>query len=98
MSGRITLRTTLLMCSVDLPARCLCANMKQFNGKHGCIYCENPGTARPSCPSVRDWLPGYQVYNYTYTYIHTCIHEQKVENNLRANAIILAAVLYSKPV
>lgn len=54
----ITVRTTLLMCSVDLPARCLCSNMKQFNGKYACIYCENPGTQRPSCKSARDWLPG----------------------------------------
>lgn len=57
-SGCITIRTTLLMCSVDLPARSLCANMKQYNGQYGCIYCENPGTPRLSCPSVRDWLPG----------------------------------------
>lgn len=58
VSGCITIRTTLLMCSVDLPARSLWANMKQFNRQYGCIYCENPGTPRLSCPSARDWLPG----------------------------------------
>ena len=54
-SGCITIPTTLLMCSVDLPARSLYANMKQFNG---CIYCENPGTLCLSCPCVCDWVPG----------------------------------------
>ena len=52
------MRAALLMCSVDLPARCLIANMKQFNGKYGCLYCENPGTPRPLHPMVRDWIPG----------------------------------------
>ena len=48
----------LLICSVDLPARSICANMKQFNGKYGCVYCENPGTPRVHTPMVRDWPLG----------------------------------------
>ena len=36
-SGKITIPPTLLMCSVDLPARSLCANMKQYKGKCGCV-------------------------------------------------------------
>ena len=55
--GERVVRAALLICSVDLPARSMCANMKQFNGKYGCIYCENPGTPRVHTPMVRDWVP-----------------------------------------
>ena len=55
--GERVVRAALLICSVDLPARSICANMKQFNGKYGCVYCENPGTPRPLRPMVRDWPP-----------------------------------------
>lgn len=30
--------------SVDLPARALVMNMKQWNGISGCLYCEDEGT------------------------------------------------------
>ena len=33
----------LLLCSVDLPARALITNMKQWNGINGCLYCEDRG-------------------------------------------------------
>lgn len=33
----------LLLCSVDLPARAIVTNMKQWNGLHGCLYCEDQG-------------------------------------------------------
>ena len=56
--GDRVVRAALLICSVDLPARSMCANMKQFNGKYGCVYCENPGTSRIHIPMVRDWQPG----------------------------------------
>ena len=57
-SGTRIVRAGLLICSVDLPAHCLCANMKQFNGKYGCVYCKNPGVPRDGMPMVRDWPPG----------------------------------------
>ena len=59
-SGTRTVHAGLLMCSVDLPARCLCSNMKQFSGKYGCVYCKNPGVPRDGMPMVRDWPPGNQ--------------------------------------
>lgn len=37
-------RAIVLNCSVDLPARAMICNMKQFNGRHGCLYCEEEGT------------------------------------------------------
>ena len=43
------------MCSVDLPARAIVLNMKQWNGAHGCLYCESPGTV----------LPGDHLHRYT---------------------------------
>ncbi len=31
------------LCSADSVARCLLQNIKQFNGEHGCSWCEHPG-------------------------------------------------------
>lgn len=57
-TGIRVVRGGLLMCSVDLPARSLCTNMKQFNGKYGCVYCKNPGASRDGMPMIRNWPPG----------------------------------------
>ena len=43
------------MVSVDLPARAISLNMKQFNGKHACCYCEDPGVPRTTSHLQRDW-------------------------------------------
>ena len=51
----LNVRARLLMCSVDLPARAIVLNGKQFNGEHGCSYCEDPGVARASSHLQRNW-------------------------------------------
>lgn len=38
-----TCKGTLLTCTCDLPARCLVSNSIQFNGKHSCWFCLQPG-------------------------------------------------------
>ena len=43
-AGTMVSRAILLACSVDLPARAMICNMKQWNGAHGCLYCEEAGT------------------------------------------------------
>ena len=43
------------MCSVDLPARAILANSKQYNGEYGCIYCEAQGVQRRGAPMHRNW-------------------------------------------
>lgn len=43
------------MCSVDLVARAPIMNMKQFNGKCGCCYCEDEGVPLPSTHLHRTW-------------------------------------------
>lgn len=48
-------RAILLVASVDLPARAILMNMKQFNGEYGCLYCENPGTTTPGKHLHRYW-------------------------------------------
>lgn len=53
--GELTVRARLLMCSVDLPARAVVLNMKQFNGEYGCCYCEDAGVARSSSHLHRNW-------------------------------------------
>ena len=54
--GTVTSKAKLLMCTVDLPARAQILNMKQYNGKQGCAYCEDEGTPRPSSHLQRNWL------------------------------------------
>ena len=65
--GTSVVCAALRMCSVDLPAHCLCANMKQFNGKHRWVYCENP--AQENIPRVRDWLPGTELIRMHFSIV-----------------------------
>lgn len=44
----------LLLCSTDLPARALVANMKAYNGKYSCTSCEDSGE-EGSNPLHRVW-------------------------------------------
>ena len=53
--GVMTSRVRLLMCSVDLIARAPILNMKQFNGKYGCCYCEDEGQPLPTTHLHRTW-------------------------------------------
>ena len=55
--GDIPCKAILLMCCADLPARCLLLNMKQYNGKWGCCYCESKGTTRQTSCMHRNWIP-----------------------------------------
>lgn len=54
-TGVITAHARLLLCTVDLPARACVLNMKQFNGKNGCSYCEDEGEPRASNHLHRNW-------------------------------------------
>ena len=45
----------LLMCATDLIARAQVTNMKQFNGKFGCLYCLQPGQTPPDNNLIRYW-------------------------------------------
>ena len=53
--GETTSKAMLSMCSVDLPARASVMNMKLFNGKYGCAYCEDEGIPRPTSHLYRNW-------------------------------------------
>ena len=43
-AGALNAGAILMNCSVDLPARAMVMNMKQWNGISGCLYCEDEGT------------------------------------------------------
>ena len=45
----------LLMCATNLIARAQVTNMKQFNGKFGCLYCLQPGQTPPDNNLIRFW-------------------------------------------
>lgn len=52
--GMKKVRAMLLLSVFDLPAKAAAVNMKQFNGKYGCLYCDNPGeTFSPGCTIYR---------------------------------------------
>lgn len=40
-------RFQLVAVTLDLPARAMVMNMKQYNGKFGCCYCEDEGSNPP---------------------------------------------------
>ena len=44
-NGVKEIRAMLLVSVFDLPAKAAAANMKQFNGRYGCLYCTHPGEA-----------------------------------------------------
>lgn len=54
----LLVKAQLLIVSLDLPARALVANMKQFNGKFGCSVCFDEGKSRPEQAMLR-----YYPYN-----------------------------------
>ena len=54
-AGVMVCRAILLNCSVDLPARAMITNMKQWNGENGCLYCEDTGTTIGSDHLHRYW-------------------------------------------
>ncbi len=45
----------LLAYAVDLPARAILLEMKQFNGKCACVYCEDEGEIEGSNHLHRFW-------------------------------------------
>ena len=53
--GKKVCRAIILQVSADLPARSRLANMKQFNGQYGCLFCENPGSTLPTDHLHRFW-------------------------------------------
>lgn len=53
--GRYTAHAVILQCSADLQARGPMTNMKNFNGKWGCLYCTNPGETTESDHLHRFW-------------------------------------------
>ena len=55
-AGPNVARAILINCSVDLPARAILTNMKQWNGKYGCLYCEEEGTTIGDDHLHRYWL------------------------------------------
>ena len=55
--GEKIVRCILLMSAVDLPARALLLNMKQYNGSYGCSFCYNEGKTKRNAPLHRFWPP-----------------------------------------
>lgn len=53
--GVMSAGAILINCSVDLPARAMLMNMKQWNGICGCLYCEDEGSVVGSDHLHRYW-------------------------------------------
>ena len=54
-SGKVLARAMLLTTAVDLPARAILMNMKLFNGKYACVYCEHEGVTEDGNHLHRFW-------------------------------------------
>ena len=52
-SGKFRVKARLIAASLDLPAKAMVANMKQFNGKHACSVCLDEGESLPGNPLHR---------------------------------------------
>ena len=76
-------KARLLLSSVDLPARAVVLNMKQFNGEFGCCYCEDRGVPRPTSALHRNW---------PYLADSTARTHQSIVSNVRAARINKAPV------
>lgn len=53
--GIVKVRAICLLASMDLPARAIVTNLKQYNGAFGCLYCNHPGFPKVDNPRSRCW-------------------------------------------
>ena len=74
--GEVTSKARLLLSSFDLPARASVLNMKLFNGKFACAYCEDEGVPRASSHLHRNWP--YEALSHQRT------HSSFISNALEA--------------
>ena len=63
--GLLEARATLLLCSMDLPARAHVMNMKKYNGMCSCLFCYHPGVTAPGNHLHRFW-PARMTRNRTH--------------------------------
>lgn len=65
--GVMTAKAILINCCVDLPARAILLNMKPWNGQHGYLFCESPGSTVPGDHLHRYWTEDATAVNRTHT-------------------------------
>jgi len=80
--GRMKAHVMLLFSCVDLPAQALMLNMKQFNGKWGCNYCEDEGVPRRSCHLHRNWPYEESVVLRTHQSMMQNAHDSKASSSV----------------
>ena len=54
-AGPVLAKARLLMCSLNLPAKAMVLNMKQFSGEYWCTYCEDRGEKRSTSHLHSNW-------------------------------------------
>lgn len=79
--GALLVKAQLLMASLDLPARAIVANMKQFNGKFGCSVCLDEGKSRPGQAMLRYFPFKELVQLRTHTSMVTDARKAALEGN-----------------
>ena len=78
-------RAILLSYSVDLPARAMISNMKQWNGAYDYLYCEELGTT----------VGGDQLHRYwPYTHVTPISHESLLQNAAMATTTGTPVCMY----
>ena len=89
--GLMKLRCLILMAAVDLPARAILLNMNQFNGKHGCSFCEHEGVTMPGSHLVRIWPPaeGCPVPSRNHQSVMQNVHKATASKAVVSNSFII---------
>lgn len=82
-------RAMLLTCAFDLPARALVLDMKQFNGKYACVYCEDEGQTPPGDHLHRFWP--HNPHNQRRT--HESLLQNATEATLQHDTVCASACL-----
>lgn len=66
------------VCAVDSPARCKMQGLVQFNGKHGCCWCDHPGKR---VPKGRGYARVYPSQEFNPAARSNVAFKQQVRNN-----------------
>ena len=82
-SGAMVARAIILNCSLDLPARAIVLNTKQWNGLHGCLYCEHEGVTLGG-----DHLHRYWPYQLSQLRTHASLLNNAEQAVSTGNAVV----------
>ncbi|XP_048246521.1 uncharacterized protein LOC125377412 [Haliotis rufescens] len=91
--GKKFVKGLLLAVCVDLPARAMVLNMKQFNGKYGCNVCHAEGETQPNCPLHRYYPVGessQRTHKSMVNDVRTAVQSGQAVRGMKGGSALLA--------